>query len=88
MRETKLFVGNLEYAVTEGQLEALFAAYGEVRSVTIIAGRGFGFVEMESESATAAISALDGTEFEGRNLRVNVAREKTRRPRRDRNRRF
>ena len=75
MRENKLFVGNLEYTVTEGQLEALFAAYGEVRSVTIIAGRGFGFVEMaEPEDAARAKDALNETGFQGRTLRVDDAR--------------
>ena len=89
---TNIYVGNLSFRTTEPELEDLFSQFGQVTKVNIIQdretgrSRGFGFVEMESESATAAISALDGTEFDGRNLRVNVAREKTRRPRRDRDR--
>ncbi len=82
----KLYVGNLNYATQEDQLEDLFAQYGSVASARIIFDRetqrskGFGFVEYEDDSAAeAAMSALDGQEFDGRNLRVNEARE--RRPR-------
>lgn len=82
----KIYVGNMNYATTEDQLFDLFGQYGTVNSVRIITDRetnrpkGFGFVEMEEDdSAEAAISALDGQEFDGRNLRVNVALE--RRPR-------
>ena len=92
---TNIYVGNLSFKTTETDLEGLFSQFGQVNTVNIIQdretgrSRGFGFVEMESESATAAISALDGTELDGRNLRVNVAREKekNRRPKRDHNRR-
>ncbi len=85
---TNIYVGNLSFKTTEEQLEGLFSQHGQVERVNVVQdretgrSRGFGFVEMESESATAAISALDGTELDGRNLRVNVAREKSRRPRR------
>ncbi|MCF7941110.1 MAG: RNA-binding protein [Spirochaetia bacterium] len=82
----KIYVGNMNYATTEDQLFDLFGQYGTVNSVRIITDRetnrpkGFGFVEMEEDdSADAAIVALDGKEFDGRNLRVNVALE--RRPR-------
>jgi RNA recognition motif-containing protein len=92
---TNIYVGNLSFKTTETELEGLFSQFGQVNTVNIIQdretgrSRGFGFVEMEPENATAAISALDGTELDGRNLRVNVAREKekTHRPKRDRNRR-
>ena len=85
----KLYVGNLNYATTEDQLQELFAQYGTVVSVNIIndkySGRskGFGFVELEEDdAATAAMTALNGTNFDGRDLRVNEALE--RKPRRDR----
>ena len=90
---TNIYVGNLSFRTTETELEDLFSQFGQVNKVNIIQdretgrSRGFGFVEMESENANVAISALDGTEFGGRNLRVNLAREKSRRPRRDRSRR-
>jgi RNA recognition motif-containing protein len=48
MQGNKLYVGNLNYAVTDEQLQTLFANYGEVRDVRIISGKGFGFVEMSS----------------------------------------
>jgi len=84
----KIYVGNMNYATTEDQLSELFGQYGSVLSVNIINDRetnrpkGFGFVEMEEEdSAEAAISALNGQEYDGRSLRVNEALE--RKPRRD-----
>ncbi len=56
MQESKLYVGNLNYAVTEAQLEELFAPYGDVRSVKIVEGRGFGFKEMATpEEAEQAV---------------------------------
>lgn len=80
---TKLYVGNLSYGVTNESLEQLFAAHGEVRSAQIIMDRdtgrskGFGFVEMgDAQSATSAINALNGQEFDGRQLTVNEARAK------------
>ncbi len=82
----KLYVGNLNYRSEESDLETLFAEYGEVTSLNILVdrvtgrSRGFGFVEMADDAAAdAAIKALDGAEFDGRNLRVNEAR-----PREDR----
>jgi RNA recognition motif-containing protein len=77
---SKLYVGNLSYAVSNEQLQELFASYGEVKSINIIEGKGFGFVEMSSpEEAEKAKEGLNGNEFEGRTLKVDVAR-----PRRDR----
>ena len=75
----RIYVGNLPFSATEQQVEELFAAHGEVVSVALPTDRetgrprGFGFVEMEKEAASAAIRALDGTDFGGRNLRVNEA---------------
>lgn len=77
----KLYVGGLAYSVTDGQLQELFSAHGSVESAKVIAdkftgqSRGFGFVEMASGSeAQAAISALNGTQYEGRSLVVNEAK--------------
>ena len=76
----KLYVGNLPFSATEDQIRELFAQYGEVQSVNLIADRdtgrprGFGFVEMEN--AQEAIRALDGQPFEGRDLKVNEARDR------------
>jgi len=75
MRGSKLYVGNLSYTVTSATLEQLFANYGQVRQANAMEGRGFGFVEMSSaEEAENAKTALDGTDFEGRNLKVDEAR--------------
>ena len=77
----KLYVGNLPYNVTEDQLQQHFAQHGSVLSARIITdkfsgrSKGFGFVEMSSDQdAEKAISALNGTDFEGRNIVVSEAR--------------
>ncbi|HOX31535.1 MAG TPA: RNA-binding protein [Spirochaetales bacterium] len=82
----KVYVGNMNYATTENGLRDLFTQYGEVVSVNIIVDRytgkakGFGFVEMNTEEeARAAIEALNGFEYMGRQLRVNEAEDKPRR---------
>ncbi|HJM14831.1 MAG TPA: RNA-binding protein [SAR86 cluster bacterium] len=79
-----IYVGNIAWGVSEDELEALFAQYGEVNSARIITDResgrskGFGFVEMATaDSANAAIEALNGNDFGGRDLRVNQAKERT-----------
>ncbi len=75
MQGNKLYVGNLSYSVTNEQLQELFASHGEVRQVNIIEGKGFGFVEMSTtEEAQKAKEELNGTDFEGRTLRVDEAR--------------
>ena len=76
-----IYVGNLPWSATEEQVQNLFAEYGSVLSVKLVndretgRARGFGFVEMEDEVAQKAISALNGTDFEGRRSRVNFAQE-------------
>lgn len=75
----RIYVGNLPFNADQQEVEELFAAHGEVISVALPTDRetgrprGFGFVEMSKEDATNAIRALDGTDFGGRNLRVNEA---------------
>jgi RNA recognition motif-containing protein len=84
MQGSKLYVGNFSYSTNDEQLEKLFAQHGDVKSVTVIGNKGFGFVEMSSpDEAEKAKEALDGTDFEGRTLRVSEARPQTERP--DRN---
>jgi len=77
----KIYVGNLSFETTEDQLRELFAQYGSVDRAYIITdrstgrSRGFGFIEMQDdEAAEAAISALNGSEFNGRKLAVDHAR--------------
>ncbi len=84
-----IYVGNLPFSTTEEELRRTFEQYGEVSSARIIMdrytdrSRGFGFVEMpNNEEARAAIQGLDGSELQGRTLRVNEARP--REPRRNR----
>jgi RNA recognition motif-containing protein len=82
MENPKLYVGNLTYSVDEAQLRELFSNYGDVKDVRVIERKGFGFVEFETvEEAEKAMEALNGTEFEGRTLRIDEARPP--RPRRD-----
>ncbi len=81
-----LYVGGLPYSVTDARLQELFSTHGTVQSARVIAdkftgqSRGFGFVEMSSGSeAQGAISALNGTQLEGRTLTVNEAKPMTKR---------
>ena len=75
MQGSKLYVGNLSYSTANSELEELFSQYGEVKSVNIIEGKGFGFVEMGSgEEAAKAKDAVNGSELAGRTLRVDEAR--------------
>lgn len=84
----KLYVGNLSFQTSNADLEELFATIGTVESATVVddretgRSRGFGFVEMASqEDGERAIAQLNGTEFGGREIKVNEAK-----PREDRSR--
>ena len=83
----KIYVGNLSFQTSESELRDLFSQHGEVKDATILLdretgrSRGFGFIEMEDDSGKNAISALDGSDFGGRNLKVNEARPRNDRPR-------
>ncbi|MGE0403660.1 MAG: RNA recognition motif domain-containing protein [Kofleriaceae bacterium] len=79
----RLYVGNLSFHTTEDLLRAHFASVGEVANVAVMLdretgrSRGFAFVEMATaDGAQKAISELNGRDFEGRSLRVDVAEEK------------
>jgi cold-inducible RNA-binding protein len=81
---TNIFVGNLPFSATSSELEQLFGQHGAVTSAQVISdretgrSRGFGFVEMESsDSARAAIEALNGHNLDGRDLTVNVAKDRS-----------
>ena len=83
----KIYVGGLAYSVTDAQLQQLFAAYGTVESAKVIMdrdtdrSRGYGFVEMSTqEEAEKAIAALNGTQHEGRSLKVNISKPREDRP--------
>ncbi len=78
-----IYVGNLSYSVTQDDLTQVFEEYGKVKSITLPTDRetgrmrGFAFVELDSSNGEdAAIEALDGAEWMGRDLRVSKARPK------------
>jgi len=82
---TNLYVGNLSFTTDSAELESLFAPHGRVTKAQVIndrdtgRSRGFGFVEMDSaEEAQAAISSLNGKDMGGRQLTVNLAKERSR----------
>jgi len=86
MSQNKLYVGNLSFDSSEGDITDAFSAHGTVTSVNVIMDRetgrprGFAFVEMGSDAeAQNAVRALDGKDLGGRNLKVNIAK-----PREDR----
>ena len=81
---TKLYVGNLPFTATDDAVRALFSQHGTVETVSLITDRetgrprGFGFVEMSNADASRAMQALNGTDFDGRSLRVNEAQDRER----------
>ncbi len=85
---TKLYVGNLAYAVTQEDLAELFAQAGKVESAVVVSdkfsgqSRGFGFVEMaDAAEAANAISTLNDTDLKGRRIKIDEARASTGGPR-------
>jgi RNA recognition motif-containing protein len=85
-----IYVGNLPYKISDDDLRDLFAEYGEVVSVSLIKdkmtgqSKGFGFVEMaDAADAANAINGLNEHSFGGRNIKVNEAKPREERPRRD-----
>jgi RNA recognition motif-containing protein len=81
---TKLYVGNLPFTATEDAVRALFTPHGTVEKVSLITdrdtgqARGFGFVEMSNADASRAMQALNGSDFEGRTLKINEAQDRAR----------
>ena len=82
---TNIYVGNLTFNTSSGDLESLFGEHGSVQKAQVITdrdtgrSRGFGFVEMSSDDeANAAIEALNGKDVDGRQLTVNMAKERSR----------
>jgi RNA recognition motif-containing protein len=82
-----IYVGNLPYSVQDAELRAAFEPYGSVTAAEVIfdrrtqRSRGYGFVEMENESeANKAIEALNGSDFQGRELRVDESKPKDEKP--------
>jgi len=81
-----IYVGNLPYTVTEGDLREAFEAFGSVTSAAVITdkfsgqSKGFGFIEMSDNSeADAAIKGLNGSNMQGRSLKVNEAKPREQR---------
>ena len=80
--QNQLFVGNLAFSTTKEELEAAFSVYGPVLEVKIPMDRdtgrvrGFAFVTFEAQQAAEKALALDGTDLNGRSIRVNVAEAK------------
>ena len=81
--KSKLYVGNLSFNTENVDLEKLFSESGTIESVNIMKDRstgrnkGFGFIEMKTEQeATSAIEKFNGREFEGRTIRVSLAKDK------------
>ncbi len=82
---TNIYVGNLAFSTDSAALRKIFAEHGEVTSAQVVEdretqrSRGFGFVEMASaDDAQKAISAVDGSSVDGRQLKVNLAKERDR----------
>jgi len=78
-----MYVSNLGFGVTEGDLKSMFGKYGEVTSAKVITdretgrSRGFAFVEMADEAAEKAMKELDGTQADGRTIAISKAKPKS-----------
>ena len=85
-----IFVGNLAWSVTDGDLQAKFAEFGNVISARVVSdkmtgrSRGFGFVDMDDADAEKAIAAMQGQKWNDREVTCNEAKPKTDRPRGER----
>ena len=83
-----IFISNLSYAITDNDLQELFAAYGDITSAKVIMdretgrSRGFGFVEMSDEQGQKAIDELNQAEYDGKVINVSVAKPREDRPKR------
>lgn len=83
-----IFISNLSYAITDNDLQELFAAYGDITSAKVIMdretgrSRGFGFVEMNDEQGQKAIDELNQAEYDGKVINVSVAKPREDRPKR------
>lgn len=79
----KIYVGNLPYRTIEQDLESVFAKFGNIETVAVIkdhhSGRskGFGFITFDSETAAQEALTMDGQDFQGRPLKVSIAKEKS-----------
>jgi len=91
----KMYIGSLQYNTSEEELTELFSEFGKVESIELIKDRqtgqskGFGFVEMPNNSeADTAIKALNGSNFQGRMIKVNQAQNKSKNNRSSRGKRY
>ncbi len=81
MNQSRIYVGNLSYNVTDDQLRDYFGQYGQIEDVKLITdyqtgrSKGFGFITYTSADEAQASLAADEVEFEGRKLKVNIAKE-------------
>ncbi len=84
MNEAKIYVGNLSYNTTEDQLRDFFTQYGSIEEVKLISdfqtgrSKGFGFITYTSDEGGKNALAANGADLDGRNLKVNTAKESTR----------
>jgi heterogeneous nuclear ribonucleoprotein A1/A3 len=83
MQQNKLYVGNLPFTATQSDVESAFSAYGELDEVRLITdrdtgrSRGFAFVTFSTQHDAESALEMNGKNLDGRNLTVNIAKEKT-----------
>ena len=83
MQQNKLYVGNLAFSATQADVEAAFSTYGEIDEVRLITdrdtgrSRGFAFVTFATQQNAESALEMNGKTLDGRNLIVNIAKEKT-----------
>lgn len=78
----KIYIGNLPYSATEQDVQTLFAQFGDIENVALIKDRdtgrpkGFGFITFENQNSAQDALKMDGQDFQGRPLKVSMAKEK------------
>lgn len=84
MQRKKLFIGNLDFSVTDEELQETFSPFGAIEEIRVITdhesgrSRGFAFVTFSTEEAAESALNLDGQAINGRNIRVTIATERSR----------
>lgn len=84
---TKIYVGNLLYKISEGQLANIFESFGEIKHLSIITdretgrSRGFGFIEFADQAAAQAALSMNEKDIEGKKIVVNMAKPQEKKPR-------
>lgn len=89
MRQSKIYIGNLNFKTTEDSINQYFSQYGLIKEIKLITDRmtgrskGFAFITFEQEESAKKATSADGSQLDGRQIKVNIARENREHQQRD-----